>query len=160
MISYIEKSLGTDEEVVEHFNLHWTNWIVVWMMGLLAALFFASSFIFNFRLGRVAGELVLLGVAGICLLLVITNTISLKCIEIGLTTRRIIYKRGLIARHTEEIRLSKVETIEIRQSIFQRILGAGSVIATGTGASDVILKDVDETLDLKRVIEDRLELST
>ena len=72
---------------------------------------------------------------------------------------RIICKRGLIARHTEEIRLAKVETIEIRQSIFQRILGAGSVIATGTGASDVILKDVDSPLDVKRVIEDRLEMS-
>jgi uncharacterized membrane protein YdbT with pleckstrin-like domain len=55
--------------------------------------------------------------------------------EIVVTNMRVIYKRNWIAVKTREINLSKIETVDIRQSVFDRLTGAGTVIMIGTGGS-------------------------
>lgn len=79
--------------------------------------------------------------------------IRLATLEWGVTDRRIIHKRGWIARHSDEMNLGSVETVELRQSVFGRLLGFGTVIVTGRGVSDVTFKAVDDPLTVKRGIE-------
>lgn len=55
--------------------------------------------------------------------------------EIAVTNRRLIYKRGWIARRTEEMNLRRVEEVNLRQSVLGRILGWGRLRVHGTGAS-------------------------
>jgi uncharacterized membrane protein YdbT with pleckstrin-like domain len=55
--------------------------------------------------------------------------------EIAVTDRRIIYKRGWISRHTEEMNISKVETVDVDQSILGRLLGYGTIRIKGIGGS-------------------------
>ena len=55
--------------------------------------------------------------------------------EIVVTDLRVIWKRNWLAVKTREINLSKIETVDIRQSIFDRLIGAGSVVMIGTGGS-------------------------
>lgn len=55
--------------------------------------------------------------------------------ELGVTDRRVIYKAGLFARHTLEMNRSKVESVDVDQSILGRILGFGTIIVRGTGGS-------------------------
>lgn len=54
--------------------------------------------------------------------------------EIAVTNLRVIYKTGLLTRHTDEMPLEKVENIEIAQSILGRALDYGNVDVQGTGA--------------------------
>ena len=42
--------------------------------------------------------------------------------EYGLTNKRVIVKTGVIGRSTEELNLTKVETVELRQTILGRHL--------------------------------------
>jgi len=51
------------------------------------------------------------------------------------TDRRIIYKTGLLARHTIEMNRSKVQSIDVDQSIFGRLFGYGTIVVRGTGGS-------------------------
>jgi uncharacterized membrane protein YdbT with pleckstrin-like domain len=44
-----------------------------------------------------------------------------------------IYKRGLIQRETNEMNMNKVESVQIDQSIFGRMLDYGNVTILGTG---------------------------
>ena len=53
--------------------------------------------------------------------------------EIAVTDRRIIYKRGFINRHTEEMNMDKVASVDVDQSILGRILDYGTVHVLGTG---------------------------
>jgi uncharacterized membrane protein YdbT with pleckstrin-like domain len=53
--------------------------------------------------------------------------------EFAVTNRRVIIKVGLIRRRTVELRLEKVESIGVDQSILGRILGYGTIIVHGTG---------------------------
>jgi len=46
------------------------------------------------------------------------------------TTRRLIFKRGIIRRNSFELLLRKCEGIQIEQSIMGRILNYGSVLVT------------------------------
>ena len=59
--------------------------------------------------------------------------ITIRTAEIAVTTRRVINKRGLIRRDTVEINASKIESIDLSQSILGRALNYGTVIVRGTG---------------------------
>src|SRR5208282_2215451 len=51
--------------------------------------------------------------------------------EIAVTNRRIIYKRGLITRHSEEMNMDKVASVDVDQSILGRMLNYGSIHILG-----------------------------
>ncbi len=76
--------------------------------------------------------------------------------EYGLTNNRVITKTGVISRSTEEMKLSKVETVEIKQSILGRIIGYGNVIVSGTGSSNVIISKVSNPIEVKKKIDSQL----
>jgi uncharacterized membrane protein YdbT with pleckstrin-like domain len=58
--------------------------------------------------------------------------------EIAVTDRRIIYKRGFINRHTEEMNMDKVASVDVDQSILGRILDYGTVhVAKGPAGQAV-----------------------
>ncbi len=58
--------------------------------------------------------------------------------EIAVTDRRIIYKRGFINRHTEEMNMDKVASVDVDQSILGRILDYGTVHVMGTGGGQAV----------------------
>ncbi len=60
-------------------------------------------------------------------------------------------------RLTEEMGLTKVETVEIRQGVIGRIFGFGDVIITGTGISNVVFKYVSKPINVKKEIESQLD---
>jgi len=53
--------------------------------------------------------------------------------EIAITDRRIIYKSGLISRRTLEMNVDKVESVDVNQSVFGRLLDYGTVFVRGVG---------------------------
>ncbi len=87
----------------------------------------------------------------------IFKLIGLFFVEYGVTNKRVIFKKGMIARHTEEMRLAKVETVEVKQGILGRILGYGNVICSGTGTSTVVFNYVSNPLNAKKTIESQLD---
>ena len=73
--------------------------------------------------------------------------------EMGITSKRLIYKTGIIGRKTNEIKVNKIETVEMSQSILGRIFGYGNVKITGTGVSDIKLVFLQDPLKVKNQIE-------
>jgi uncharacterized membrane protein YdbT with pleckstrin-like domain len=63
--------------------------------------------------------------------------------EIAVTDRRIIYKRGFIRRHTIEMHLDKVESVDVDQSIIGRILNYGDILIRGVGVGIEPLKNIE-----------------
>ena len=82
------------------------------------------------------------------------SLIRLITIHMGLTDHRLIYKEGLIRRESDEIRLQKVETVDIDQSVIGRLFDYGTLEITGTGGSRVRLLDIDQPLRNKRFIDE------
>ena len=49
------------------------------------------------------------------------------------TTDRLIYRHGVLSKHGIEIPLDRVNTVFFRQSIFERIVGAGDLVIESAG---------------------------
>jgi uncharacterized membrane protein YdbT with pleckstrin-like domain len=54
--------------------------------------------------------------------------------EIAVTNRRVIQKKGLIRRQTGEMKMHKVESVQVEQTILGRLLDYGSISVRGTGS--------------------------
>lgn len=129
-MSFIEDSLSTGEHIVARFKLHWSSRIplVLW---------------------------ILLGVPtfGITWLIALYEFLRLRAIEQGVTNKRVIYKTGIIGRKSEEMKLTSIETVEIEQGVFGRMLNFGDVKVTGRGISDLVFRRIHDPLAVKRQIE-------
>jgi DNA-directed RNA polymerase subunit RPC12/RpoP len=127
---YIKASLSTGEVVVAIFKVHWLTWVRFWFFMLLAVIS-----------------------VGILFFLPLIVWLQIRSLEQGLTNKRVIVKRGIISRRTEEMKLTSIETVELNQGIGGRILGYGNVRVTGRGISDVVFRFVADPLWVKRQIE-------
>jgi len=127
---YIEDSLSAGEQIVGFFRLHWITrrWIALWIVLAIPTV-------------------------GITLIVALFEFLRLRSIEQGVTNKRVIYKKGIISRKSEEMKLNSIETVEIDQGIAGRIFGFGDVTVTGRGLSNVVFKSVDDPMAVKRKIE-------
>jgi len=129
-MAYLDESLAPGESIVARFRLHWTaKWrLIVYLLLAIPTL-------------------------GIALLAALYEWIRLRSIEMGVTNRRVVRKTGIVSRETEELRLASIETIDLRQSAWGRMLGFGDVVLTGRGESAMIFSRVAEPIEAKRAIE-------
>jgi uncharacterized membrane protein YdbT with pleckstrin-like domain len=124
-MSYIEESLSAGEKVEGLFRLHWFAWAPVALWALLVITLPVALYVY----------------------------LQLKFTEQGVTNKRVILKRGVIGRQTEEMKVTSIETVEIDQGVLGRIFGYGTVKVTGRGISDVVFRGVDDPMAVKRRIE-------
>ena len=129
-MAYIDESLSAGEEISSLFTQHWIVRIpmVIWL--LLLPLTF-----------------------GISVVMVLYEYLRVKYTELGLTNKRVISKTGIISRKSEEMKLTSIETVEIDQGILGRMLGYGNIHVSGRGISDVVLRNINDPMAVKRAIE-------
>jgi len=129
-MAYLDESLAAGERVVARFELHWTaRWrLIVFLLLAIPTL-------------------------GIALLAAAYEWLRLRSIEQGVTNRRVVRKTGIMSRETTELRLASIETIDLRQSAWGRLLGYGDVVLTGRGETAMRLQRLDAPLVAKRAIE-------
>ena len=70
--------------------------------------------------------------------------------EYVITNKRIVVKTGLVSRHTLEMNLDKIETINVEQSIIGRLLGFGSVTIIGTGGTNERVDRIAGPMEFRR----------
>jgi uncharacterized membrane protein YdbT with pleckstrin-like domain len=75
--------------------------------------------------------------------------------ELAVTDRRVIFKRGLVRRHTVEMNMDKVESVDVDQSVLGRIFNYGDVTVRGTGASIEPLRLIDDPLAFRSCVTAR-----
>jgi len=144
--SYVESVLAPGERVVHRARLsHW-NYALAYLVGLLcitagvAAMFLQTE-------KRVV---IALAAAALGVLVLAVAAIRRASTELVLTDRRIIAKRGFIARETIEMNLAKVESLHVSQGLAGRMLGYGDITVVGTGSSLEPLRGISGPLELRR----------
>lgn len=69
---------------------------------------------------------------------------------IFLSNKRFFFGHGLLRRHTHEMVIGKIETINVRESLAGRIFGYGTVEVSGTGAGTIVMDYVKHPFELQR----------
>ena len=84
------------------------------------------------------------------LTLFIWPTVERYTSEFAITNKRVIIKKGLIARETLEMNLMKIESVNVDQSILGRILGFGNITVIGTGGTRETFKRINRPLEFRK----------
>ena len=127
-MNYIEQSLGTNERVVAKAHFHWWYSFKAW------------------------AALILLFWCVIGIVIFFQMMIRKWTTEIAVTDRRVIFKRGLIRRHTVEMNMQKVESVDVDQTLLGRLFDYGNVSIRGTGSSFETLHMIDSPLKLRTTV--------
>ena len=100
-------------------------------------------------------SLVLIGIVltplfGVGLLLLLWAWIVCRTTELAITNKRIISKSGLVRRSIMELRLDKIESIKVDQSIVGRLLNFGSITIAGTGGDKTPIERIADPLQFQK----------
>ena len=78
--------------------------------------------------------------------------------EFAVTSRRVIIKVGLISRRTVELKLEKIESVGVDQTIFGRIFGYGTIVLKGTGGTNEPFRGIARPLDFRKAVNEASEM--
>ena len=150
-MSYINESLSKDEAVIELYKLHWFSKVMLWALSTFSIFFLLLLFTAILIYSPVIN--LMFTFFSVFFSLAIYEWFRLKSIEYGVTNKRVISKKGIVSRNTEEMKISSIETIEINQSVLGRLFGYGTIKITGLGISNLIYKYIDNPMEVKKSIE-------
>lgn len=124
------KLLNDAEDIVLDLHPHW--WFFAGPAAALAAsialvIVIAAKTDNNIALYVAAGVLVLM------LLWFVGRYLKWATTNFVVTTDRLIYRSGVLAKHGREIPLERVNDIGFHQTFFERIIGAGSLVIESAG---------------------------
>ncbi|XDZ67460.1 PH domain-containing protein [Alphaproteobacteria bacterium LSUCC0226] len=129
-MKFIKSTLPDNKTIEMEISFHWNHTLVAWLYLLFLGWLIIGVFLF------------------------ISMYLEKWTTERALTNRRLILKRGFIRRKTEEISFNRIEEVNLSQSILQRILGSGDIRVTGTGAGEIMLKNIDSPLDVQTKVNE------
>jgi uncharacterized membrane protein YdbT with pleckstrin-like domain len=96
--------------------------------------------------------LFVLGIVGYGIYYFIYYYIKKLTTEMIVTNLRFVYKTGWIKRDTQEIKLTKIEEINLEQGFWGRLLDFGKLKISGTGIGFIQLPRIDAPLQLRTAI--------
>ena len=138
-MKYIEENLLQDEKLIFTSKMHWI--ILLTPVRLAAAALLIL--IFGHDLSKAYPLSIHLSthyfIALVLLLLTVRNALT-ACVryitsEYGITNHRVIRKTGLINQKTLELFTTKIEAIDLDQSLLGKLLDYGTIRITGTGGT-------------------------
>jgi uncharacterized membrane protein YdbT with pleckstrin-like domain len=88
------------------------------------------------------------------LTLFIAPLIARATSEFAITNKRIIMKVGLISRRTLEMNLTKIESVNVNQSILGRMLGYGTIVVIGTGGTKEPFAGISDPMAFRKKFQE------
>lgn len=132
---YPAKLLNPDESVALDLHPHW------WFFAESATSFVVSVVLSFFLLGQNDPKSDLIkfasypvwAIAGLVTIWLIIRYLKWRTTYFVITSDRLIYRHGVIAKAGIEIPLERVNNVNFKQGIFERIIGAGDLLIESGG---------------------------
>ena len=135
MTSYIEDALIQDEKIIH------VGHISLWSLAHL-----------------IIPGVILLPAFGLGLIFLVIAYIRYKTTELAFTNKRVIAKFGFISRHTVEININKVESIQVNQNVWGRIFNYGTLILSGAGTPQAPIPGISNPIQFRRAFMESQQL--
>jgi hypothetical protein len=150
-MKYVTRVLQPGESVIYTTRLHWLIFLpAIGLLAICLILLIASLL----TQGDIAKGLT--AAAGIFALFAVSSWVRAAILrattELAVTDRRVIYKSGLLSRHTLEMNRSKVESVDVDQTLLGRMFGFGTIVVRGTGGSLEPIRRIADPLSFRSQI--------
>ena len=148
---YVRRVLQPGESIVYATKLHWRIYTHAILLLLIACIILAGGAVSTsdnqnlslaFKIAAIIFALLALSAA-------LRAFIRRATTEMAVTDHRVIYKSGLLSRHTIEMNRDKVESVDVDQSLLGRVFGYGTVIVRGTGSSLEPIRNIGDPLTFR-----------
>jgi hypothetical protein len=74
--------------------------------------------------------------------------------EIAVTNERLIYKKGLVARHVGELNIDRIEGVSVQQGVLGRFFNYGRVCIRGMGVGEVLLPPIESPIEFRKAVNE------
>ncbi len=176
-MDYIRQSLGENEELVHVAHFHWTYTMSAVLNIIFSVLLSAGIIVFAIKVqpmlpnflqndaspqdgwletirGVHPGVKILAFLVLVMGLFRYAHMMIIKATtEIAITNRRLVYKRGLVARYVGEMNIDRIEGVNVLQGFWGRIFNFGRIMVRGMGVGEVILPPIEDPIKFRKAIE-------
>jgi len=149
-VGYVERHLLPDERVLYKTRLHWVLYLKAMLLTLVGIVL---AIVLTQVVDPPWAWYVGVGVAVVGMLWWLVRWIELRTSEFAVTSMRLIFKVGLVARYTTELLLAKVESISVTQGLLGRMLNYGDLIVTGTGGAREVFARVHDPVGFRNQVQ-------
>jgi uncharacterized membrane protein YdbT with pleckstrin-like domain len=159
-VPYPDKLLAEDEEIVRHLHPHWLTvfWPVTWFLVIVGATSFGAALI---PVGQQQGLLRLLVIAlavVLLLALVLVPLLRWRTTHYVVTTHRLLFREGILARRGRDIGLSRITDVSYTQSLWERIINSGTLTIESAGDSGAtVLKQIPDSDGVQQLLNHMVE---
>ena len=151
--SYVAKTLSNDEYIVNVALLHSFAYAGAFFFFALGLFLLYVMHITSSPTGGSPYFPYQGAVAYFCLFMGFCKYLNLQMTEMVVTNKRVVCKTGIISVNTEELKNTRIESTEIKQTLWQRIWGYADIYFTGTGVSFVLFSNVKNPRKVKSMLE-------
>jgi len=134
-LAFPERLLSEDEELIYDLRPHWLTLVVPVLITLVVVVVVGAAWVVV-----PAGDLqqparLAVGLLGVVLLLatVVGRVLRWSTTHFVLTTERLIFRSGVVAKFGREIPLERINDVTFSQSLFERLIGAGDLLVESAG---------------------------
>ncbi|NHK29299.1 PH domain-containing protein [Parvularcula flava] len=132
MTSYVRQSLTHEEQLLAEGNFPWPYHALSWI-----ALFTLGWFLIGIYIWA-------------------RMQIHFSVTEVGVTSQRVLIKRGLFNKRTMELGLASVEQVEVRQSLIGQIFNFGTLEMHGSGEGEITTPPIARPVAFRRVLSEAI----
>jgi uncharacterized membrane protein YdbT with pleckstrin-like domain len=122
MLAAVSLNLHPGEQVIFEGHPSWRAILGFYLKGVLVAV--VLGFIANLIWGGGTAFLVILVILALTVLIGFVKRVATTY---TITNRRLNIKRGIISKEVQETRLERVQNVNYRQSVYQRLMQIGDV---------------------------------
>ena len=134
-MAFPERLLSEDEELIYDLRPHWLTLVVPALLTIAVVVAVGALWVV-----MPAGDLqqpgrMAVGVLGLVVLLatVVGRVLRWATTHFVLTTERLIFRSGVVAKFGREIPLERINDVTFSQSLFERMIGAGDLLLESAG---------------------------
>ena len=147
-MGYLEKELADDEQVVLHRHPHWKRLIgpVLVLLVASAVAAFVAAVVNRTDWNPTAKNVIFLVIGVIWLVVVGWLTLwpffSWWTTHFVITDRRVMFRHGLLTRSGIDIPLARINSVEFRHGIVDRILRTGTLVIESASQDPLEFDDI------------------
>lgn len=134
MGTYVNNNLSNDEQVLYEAKVSWFSQAILIILGVLT-----------------------IGFMGIGVIFWLAAAITVLTTELAITNKRVIAKFGLISRKTVELKIDRVESVQVDQSIMGRLFNFGSIVVSGAGGPQAPIPNISAPLAFRAKLNELTE---
>lgn len=149
-MGYPDSVLAGDERVVLHRHPHWKRLLapVLALLAVTAAASFAAAVVSRTDWDPRARQVVSAVIGAVWVLLVVWLSVrpffAWKSTHFVITDRRVMYRHGLLTRAGIDIPLARINSVEFRHGLFDRMVRTGTLVIESAAQDPLEFHDIPQ----------------